>query len=183
MIYRKEFNEIINVFKSICPNPYELIVNIVLIIDNYQFFKNSELSIYSNINIDDYPVVSKIKMDINVVQAIGLITSIKYRDYSNLVMVFRFYIEKYLYIHLDEECPICSYKFGLMMLKYDDISGIGCPDCGYLRDFDDNVKNMRSKIFFPLKNEDLVNFKVEIFGKLPSNIFDKNFKGYQLYKD
>lgn len=41
--------------------------------------------------------------------------------------------------------------------------------------------NLESGHFKPTNAS--LNTVKEIFGKLPSNIFDKNFKGYQPYKD
>ncbi len=70
MMYRKEFNEIIASFQSIYPSPYELIANIIKTINSHQFFKNSELSIYSDVNINYYPIISKIQMDIHIIKAI-----------------------------------------------------------------------------------------------------------------
>lgn len=155
MLNKKEFNDIIVLFKSIHPSPYELVDNIIKVINDYHFFNKSELCIYSDIDINDYPIISKIKIDIHTIQAIELITSTSYKDYHHLIIRFRFYLEEYLYVHLDELCPICCYQFGLILLKYDNIFGIGCPECGFFKDADGNTIKINDGYFYPLNNIEL----------------------------
>lgn len=50
--------------------------------------------------------------------------------------------------------------------------------CSNLQTYQDYQEAMYSFTGKPLSGAEQ-----EIFGKLPSNIFDKNFKGYQPYKD
>ncbi len=161
MLNKREFHDIMAAFEIIYPSPYELIVNIIKIINNYDFFNKSELCIYSNINVYDYPVISKIKMDTHAVQAIELITSVPHKDHHHLIIMFRSYLEEHLYVYLDELCPICCYQFGLTLLKCGNIAGIGCLECGFFKDVAGNNIKIDESFFYPLNNIELKNYLIE----------------------
>lgn len=160
MLNKQEFNDIIISFKSIYPSPYELVANIIKVVNNSYFFNKSELCVYSYIDINDYPIISKIKIDVHTIQAIELITSTSYKEYHHLIIRFRSYLEEHLYVHIDELCPICSYQFGLTLLKYDNIFGTGCLECGFFKDLDGNNTKINDSYFYPLNNIELRNYLI-----------------------
>lgn len=162
MLNKQEFNDIIISFKSIYPSPYELVANIIKVVNNSYFFNKSELCVYSYIDINDYPIISKIKIDVHTIQAIELITSTSCKEYHHLIIRFRSYLEEHLYVYLDELCPICSYQFGLTLLKYDNIFGVGCLECGFFKGVDGNTTKINDGYFYPLNNIELRNILINL---------------------